>query len=262
MPDALHTISTGLTLQKKQVANIASNLSNAETPGYKKTIFSIADLPYQVIPGSVDGSEDTTASSTGIQIGRGVQLVKTSKTFSQQGDFKPTDRDLDVAIEGKGFLEIEMPDGTTGYTRNGRLGLNQNGEVVTSQGLRLSDGLTIPEDATKITILQDGTVRVRIAGNALDTDIGRIQLATFRNDEGLEALGGNLYQETTASGTPTLGNPGENGVGSLRQGGYEGSTVNTTDQLIQLVEAQENYQVMSKVIEAVKELGDVESQRL
>ncbi|HNB45947.1 MAG TPA: flagellar basal-body rod protein FlgG, partial [Burkholderiaceae bacterium] len=205
------------------------------------------DLMYQTLRQSGAASSDQTQLPTGAQVGLGVRTVATARQFSQ-GNLQQSSNPLDVAIKGDGFFQIQMPDGSTGYTRDGGFQLSATGQLVTNAGYTVQPGITIPANAQSITIGADGTVTVALPGQAATQSVGQLQIANFINPAGLEAKGGNLYAETAASGTPNSGAPGANGLGSVTQGFIETSNVNVVEELVTMIQTQRAYELNSKAI--------------
>ena len=250
---SLYSAATGMLAQQLNLDVIANNLANVNTSGYKKSRADFQDLMYQMIeePGT-EGNQRGT-SPTGIQVGLGVKPAAVGKIYSQ-GDFQSTSNPLDVAIEGDGFFEIQLPSGETAYTRNGALKLNETGILVTSDGYQLNPSITIPADAIGITVAEDGIVSVRQPNNPTPSQVGQLQTVRFQNPGGLRAKGKNLFQETEASGAPTVGIPGENGYGTLAQGYLENSNVSVVEEVVQMVTSQRAYEANSKVIQTADQL--------
>ena len=250
---ALHVARTGLDAQSSRMRVIANNLANVNTTGFKRDRATFETLAYQTMtaPGAPASAENRYA--TGLSLGSGVQMTGTARVNSQ-GALATTDNPLDLAIEGDGFFQVTMPDGTIGYTRSGNFNLSAEGQIVTSDGMRLQPEISVPEGATAITIGADGTISAQLQGQAAPTELGRIELARFVNPSGLQAMGGNLYAESAASGTPQVGTPGLDGRGSLRQGSLEGSNVNVVQELVDMIETQRAYEVNSKMISANDEM--------
>ncbi|OIQ93336.1 flagellar basal-body rod protein FlgG [mine drainage metagenome] len=246
---SLWIAKTGLDAQQTSLDVIANNIANVSTNGFKRARPVFQDLLYQTLrqPGA-QSSQQTTISS-GLQLGTGVQPIATEKIFTQ-GNLTQTSNPLDVAINGQGFFQISMPDGTLAYTRDGSFQKDSNGQIVTSSGYPLSPAITIPANATSVTIGRDGVVSVVQAGSTATTQIGTIQLADFVNPGGLQSTGENLFVETVSSGTPTPNTPGTNGVGLLNQGYVETSNVNVAEELVNMIQAQRAYELNSKVITA------------
>ncbi len=245
---SLYTAATGMVAQQTNLDVIANNLANVNTTGFKKSRADFEDLMYQVIEEPGTSANQSGSSPTGIQIGLGVRTAAVGKIHSQ-GDFQSTSNPLDAAIEGDGFFQITLPNGTTTYTRAGAFKLDETGQLVTSDGFALTPTITIPSDAIGITIATDGNVSVKQPGTAASTQVGQIQLARFQNPAGLRAKGRNLFEETESSGAATLTNPGENGVGTLAQGFLEGANVSVVEEIVQMVTGQKAYEASSKVIQ-------------
>lgn len=253
MSSALWIAKTGLEAQQTRMATISNNLANASTNGFKRDRAVFADLIYQnVVQVGAQSSEDTIMPS-GLNLGTGVRTVATEKLFTQ-GNIVQTGNSLDVAIQGRGFLQILMPDGSVAYTRDGTLQSDASGQIVTSMGYAMDPGVTIPDNALSITIGSDGTVSVLTQGAAAPTQVGNIQLADFINPSGLQAVGNNLYLESGASGSPQTGTPGLTGLGTLIQGSLEGSNVNPVEELVNMIETQRTYEMNSKAISTVDQM--------
>jgi len=250
---ALWTAASGMQSQQKSVEVIANNLANANTAGFKKSRADFQDLMYQNLKNVGSPTTGTTQSPTGIQIGSGTRLAAVTKMFSP-GDFNQTGNDLDIAIEGDGFFQIQMPDGTTGYSRSGTFKRDSQGRVVTSDGSPMLPEIVIPSNATKISIGNDGTVSVLQAGQNTPTTVGNIQLASFSNPTGLSNYGKNIYLQTDASGAPTTGTPGQNGLGTLSQGMLEMSNVSIAEEMVNMIVSQRAYEINSKAITTSDEM--------
>lgn len=250
MEPALWVSKSGLEAQDKNIATIANNLANVNTTGFKKGRALFEDLIYQNLRQAGAQSSQNSQIPTGINMGTGVHLVATEKIFSQ-GGIQNTQNALDVAIEGRGFLTVLMPDGTQAYTRDGSLKTDSTGQVVNSNGYPLQPTITVPAQTTKITIGTDGTVSALVAGNNAPSVIGNIQLTDFINPAGLQPIGQNLYVETVASGTPVTDNPGNSGLGTLLQGSLESSNVNVVEELVNMIQAQRSYEITAKSIQTV-----------
>jgi len=262
MHPALWISKTGLDAMQTDISVISNNLANASTIGYKKSRAVFEDLLYQNIrqPGT-QSSQNTTLPS-GLMVGTGVKVTGTQKTFTQ-GTLQVTENALDMAVNGRGFFEILLPDGTSSYSRNGQFGLDDTGQVVTSgNGYVLQPAITIPTDATSVTIGSDGAVSVMQAGSATPSIVGNIQLVDFVNPMGLQPMGENLYLETGASGAPTTGNPGLAGLGSLMSGALESSNVSVVEELVGMIETQRAYEMNAKVISAVDSMLSYVNQTL
>jgi flagellar basal-body rod protein FlgG len=239
---------TGMEAQQLQLDNISHNLANVATNGYKKSHAVFEDLIYQNMRQSGSASSDQTQLPTGLQVGLGVRPVATARDFTQ-GSLQQTGNTLDVAISGNGFLQVTMPDGTTGYTRDGDMKLDAQGQMVTNNGFVIQPGITIPPNAQSISIGADGTVTATLPGTATPSTLGQLQLANFANPGGLDPKGGNIYAETAASGSPTAAAPGTNGLGRLQQGFVETSNVNVVEELVSMISTQRAYELNSKAIQ-------------
>lgn len=248
MIKALYTSATGMKAHQFLLDVISNNLANVNTTGYKRVQVNFQDLLYDKFVPAGSESSAGTQTPTGLQVGSGVRVVATNKVFTQ-GVAENTGRTLDWAIQGAGFFQITHPDGTIVYTRDGTFQLNSTGEIVNSEGLRLEPTTTIPTTSVSITIGSDGTLSTQAADGS-STSIGSITLATFANPAGLESMGKNLYRETTASGTPTTGIPGQNGFGEILQGFRESSNVEVVTELVNLIVAQRAYEISAKAIKA------------
>jgi len=262
MHPALWISKTGLDAMQTDISVISNNLANASTIGYKKSRAVFEDLLYQNIrqPGT-QSSQNTTLPS-GLMVGTGVKITGTQKSFNQ-GTIQVTENALDMAINGRGFFEILLPDGTSAYSRNGQFGLDESGQIVTSgNGYVLQPAITVPTDATSLTIGTDGSVSVTQAGSSTPSIVGNIQLVDFVNPMGLQPNGENLYLETGSSGTPTAGNPGLSGLGSLLTGALESSNVSVVEELVGLIETQRSYEMNAKVISAVDDMLSYVNQAL
>lgn len=245
---ALTTAATGMEAQQILIDIIANNLSNVNTTGFKKSRADFQDLLYTTVRVAGTSTSAGNENPTGFQIGQGTRAIATQKVFSN-GQFKNTQNPLDVAIEGPGFFQVTMPDGTTNFTRNGSLKTDSTGRLVDSNGHPLDPAITIPSDATSITIGEDGTMSVMQAGQTESQEIGQLQLAIFVNSAGLEAMGNGMYRQTTASGSPIQVVPGEEGAGSLAQGALETSNVKVVEEMIEMITGQRAYELNSKVIQ-------------
>ncbi len=248
MMRSLWISKTGMEAQQTQLDHISNNLANSATNGYKRSHAVFEDLMYQTLRQSGANSSEQTQLPTGLQVGLGTRAVATSRQFSQ-GNLQQTTNYLDVAVKGDGFFQIQMPDGTTGYTRDGAFQVDAQGQLVTNNGFVVQPGIVIPANAQSVTIAADGTVTVALQGQAATTQIGQLQLARFVNPAGLEPRGQNLYAETAASGTPNAGAPGSNGLGSLAQGFVETSNVNVVEELVAMIQTQRAYELNSKAIQ-------------
>jgi flagellar basal-body rod protein FlgG len=238
---------TGLDAQQTQLDVISNNLANVSTNGFKRARAVFEDLLYQNMRQPGAQTSQQTQVPTGLQLGTGVRPVATARVFTQ-GNLQKTDNTLDVAVNGNGFFQILLPDGTTGYTRDGSFHKDNQGQIVTSEGYPLQPNITVPADAQTVSIGNDGTVTVTQPGSPAATEIGAIQLATFVNNGGLLSIGQNLYLETAASGAPTPNAPGTNGAGIVNQGYVETSNVNVAEELVTMIQTQRAYELNSKVI--------------
>jgi len=242
-----------MNAQQLNLDVIANNLANAGTTGFKKSRADFQDLMYQVIkvPGSQTSAD--TESPTGIQIGLGVRTAAVQKLFTQ-GDLIQTGNELDIAIEGAGFLQVELPNGETAYTRAGSLKRDGNGRVTTSDGYPILPGITIPDGSRLVTISETGVVSVIIGDDSESTEIGNFETVTFTNNGGLRSVGKNLFRDTDASGTPQAGTPGDDGYGLLLQSFIEGSNVNIVEEMTTMITTQRVYEVNSKTIQTSDEM--------
>lgn len=253
MINALWVSKTGLSAQDTQLSTISNNLANVATTGFKRDRAVFEDLIYQIKRQPGAQSSESTQLPSGLQVGTGVRVVGTQKQFSE-GSLQITEQPLDVAINGRGFFEVVLPDGTSAYTRNGQFHMDANGQLVTAGGLVIQPGITVPEDARTITIGEDGTVSVVQANNSAPSNLGNIQTANFINPAGLEAMGDNLFLETASSGNPQQGTPGLDGLGSLKQGALEGSNVDVVEELVNMITTQRAYEMNSKVLSTADQM--------
>ena len=261
MSQSLWIAKTGLDAQQTKMATISNNLANVSTHGFKRGRAIFEDLLYQNVRQVGAQSSQDTMLPSGLQVGTGARVVATERLFTQ-GNLVTTDNALDVAIQGRGFFEVLLPDGTQGFTRDGSFHLNDQGLLVSSAGYQLQPPVTIPQDALSITIAPDGTVSVQQPGSPQATQVGIVQLTDFINPSGLQARGENLYLETGASGTPLPGNPGLNGLGTLQQGFVEGSNVNVVEEMVNMIETQRAYEMNSKAISTADQMLQYVSQNL
>ena len=245
---ALWIARTGLDAQQTQLDVISNNLANTSTNGFKRARAVFEDLLYQTMrqPGA-QSSQQTTIPS-GLQLGTGVRTVATERIHTQ-GNLQQTTNTLDVAIQGPGFFQVLLPDGTTGYTRDGAFQRDAQGQIVTSSGYPVQPAITIPASATSVTIAQDGTVSVTQSGSSTPSQVGTMQVATFVNPGGLESRGENVFLETASSGSPSAVTPGTNGSGTLNQGYVETSNVNVAEELVSLIQTQRAYEFNSRVVQ-------------
>jgi flagellar basal-body rod protein FlgG len=260
MINSLWISKTGMEAQQMQLDVISNNLANVSTNGFKKSHAVFEDLMYQNLRQVGSPSTEQSNLPTGLQVGLGVRTVATSRNFSQ-GTLQQSSNNLDVAVQGAGFLQVTMPDGTIGYTRDGALQIDNAGRLVNSGGLVVAGGITVPANATNVTISQDGAVTAAIPGNVAPQSIGTITTASFINPAGLEPKGQNIYAETAASGQPNVGAPGSNGLGTLMQGFVETSNVNVVQELVSMIQTQRAYEMNSKAIQTsdqmLQKLGQI-----
>ncbi len=238
---------TGLEAQQTQMDVIANNLANVSTTGFKRSRAVFEDLLYQTMRQPGAQSSQQTQLPSGLQLGTGVRPVATERIFTQ-GNLQQTGADKDVAIQGAGFFQVLLPDGTAAYTRDGSFQIDNQGQLVTSSGYVVQPAITIPAAAQSVTVARDGTVSIGLAGATSTTQVGTLQLSTFINPAGLESKGENLYVETAASGSPGTNTPGTNGAGVLSQGYVETSNVNVVEELVNMIQTQRAYEINSKAI--------------
>ena len=248
MINSLWISKTGMEAQQMQLDVISNNLANVSTNGFKKSHAVFEDLMYQNLRQVGSATNEQANLPTGLQVGLGVRTVATSRNFSQ-GNLQQSNNNLDVAIQGNGFFQVTMPDGTLGYTRDGAFQIDNGGRLVTSSGLLVAGGITVPANATNVIIGQDGAVSASIPGTVAPQSIGTITTATFINPAGLEPKGQNIYTESAASGQPTVGAPNANGLGPLMQGFVETSNVNVVQELVTMIQTQRAYEMNSKAIQ-------------
>ena len=252
---ALDTAATGMLAQQLNVEVIANNIANLNTTGFKRQRAEFQDLLYQNLEQiGTDTSNTGTIEPTGVQIGTGVEAAAVYR-ITEQGGITITDNSLDLALDGRGYFTVEMPTGESAYTRAGAFQLSPDGDIVTSEGFIVDPGVTIPPDARAITISSTGIVSVTIDGQVTPTQVGQLDITTFPNDAGLEAIGGNLYLESASSGTPTTGAAGDFGFGLILQGALESSNVNVVQEITALITAQRAYEMNSQVIQAADEMA-------
>lgn len=253
MFSSLWIAKTGLDAQQTQMDVISNNLANASTTGFKTSRASFQDLMYQNEGQPGSQTTEQTQSPTGLLLGTGVKVVGSEKLFTQ-GAITQTGNSLDVAIQGNGFLQVSLPDGTVAYTRDGSLHEDSTGQVVTADGYPLVPSITLPANVNSVTIGTDGTVSVTSNGSTTPAQIGVLQLANFVNPSGLQPMGQNLYLETQSSGTAQTGQPGINGMGTLAQGSLESSNTNVVEEMVNMIQAQRTYEMNSKSISAVDDM--------
>ncbi len=245
---SLWVAKTGMEGQQTKLDTIANNLANVATNGFKRGGVLFEDLMYQNMRPAGAATSEQSQLPTGLQLGLGTRVAAATRNFSQ-GTLQQSTGTLDIAIKGSGFFQVQMPDGTTGYTRDGAFQTDATGALVTAAGYHVSPGITIPANALAVSIANDGTVNITLQGQAAPVSVGQIQLANFVNPAGLDPRGQNLYAETAASGTPQAGAPGANGLGALQQGFLEGSNVNVVEELVAMIATQRAYELNSKAIQ-------------
>ena len=245
---SLWIAKTGMEGQQTKLDAIANNLANVGTNGFKRANVVFEDLMYQNLRAAGSASSDQSQLPTGLQVGLGVRAAASSRNFGQ-GSLQQTGGNLDIAIKGQGFFQVQMPDGTTGYTRDGAFQVDANGALVTNAGYHVQPGITVPANALSVAVAPDGTVTATVPGQVAPQTLGQLQLAAFINPAGLEARGGNLFGETAASGTPNAGAPNSTGLGGLQQGFVEGSNVNVVEELVSMIATQRAYELNSKAIQ-------------
>jgi flagellar basal-body rod protein FlgG len=258
---AMHVARTGLDAQDMRMRVISNNLANVNTTGFKRDRAAFETLAYQTVtaPGAASSTESKYA--TGLNLGTGVRVQGTAR-INTQGAMQTTNNSLDLALDGDGFFQVQMPGGTLGYTRAGNFSRSAEGLLVTSEGYQVMPGITIPEGTTQITIGTDGTVSASLAGQTTPSEIGQIQVASFPNPAGLQAKGDNYLTETAASGVANMGVAGLEGRGQVRQGMLEGSNVNVVEELVDMIETQRAYEVNSKMIKSTDEMLQYANQNL
>lgn len=253
MMKSLWIAKTGLTAQQAQLDVISNNLANVATSGFKRSRAVFEDLMYQTTRAAGAQSSQQTQVASGMQVGTGVRPVATERLFTQ-GNLQQTSNPKDVAIQGSGFFQVLMPDGTTAYTRDGSLQINAEGQLVTASGYPVQPAVTLPANVTSMTIGSDGTISIQPAGSSQHTQVGALQVAQFNNPAGLESRGENLYAETPASGAPNTVTPGSNGAGVLMQGYVETSNVNVVEELVNMIQTQRAYEINSKAINTADQM--------
>jgi len=251
---SLDIAATGMLAQQRNVEVVSNNLANMNTTAFQRRRTEFHDLIYQDLRRVGTTSSDSgTIVPTGVQLGLGVKLAAVYR-IHEQGNLEATDNTLDLAIQGKGFFQVLLPDGTTAYSRDGTFQLNGTGQIVTHDGYTVQPGITVPSTAIDVTVNNSGQVQIKIEGQTALTTAGQLQISTFLNDAGLEAIGDNLYRETPASGTATTGNPASTGFGTILQGFLETSNVNAVEEISNLISAQRAYEMNSKVIQTSDEM--------
>jgi flagellar basal-body rod protein FlgG len=256
MDPALRAAATGMMAQQTRTEVIANNLANVNTHGFKRSRAHFEDLLYQTIQGQqVIGVPDADTAPA-IQVGRGTRLAGVQR-LHEQGPIEQTGRNLDVAIEGEGFMQVQLPTGDMAYTRDGSLQISDQGVLVTSGGYAIQPPIRVPNDASQITISATGVVSVTRGNDVQPTELGRIELARFANPSGLFSLGQNLLAPTAASGRPVIGFPGDEGMGRLQQGSLEGSNVEIVQEMVEMIAAMRAYEINSKAIKTADEMGQI-----
>ena len=253
MMRALWTAGSGMAAQQTNIDVISNNLANVSTTGFKASRADFEDLMYQTLQQAGSTTGPDTQSPTGIQIGHGVRLVSTQKMYTE-GNLQQTGNQWDMAIEGDGFFQVTMPDGTIGYTRDGTFKPDSQGRIVTSDGYPLEPQISVPTNATSMSVSADGRVSVTIPGQTATQDLGQLQIARFINPAGLSALGRNLLQETSASGPPTLQNPGTDGAGTIANQYVEMSNVQVVTEMVNMIVAQRAYEMNSKAVQTCDDM--------
>ena len=248
MINSLWIAKTGMSAQQTQLDVISHNLANVSTTGYKRNNAVFEDLIYQNLRQVGANTTEQNQLPTGLHLGLGVRTVATSRNFVQ-GSLQESKNNLDVAINGNGFLEVTMPDGTIGYTRDGSFQVDAQGRLVNSSGLPVANGITVPANATSVSISADGVVSATVPGNTQPQPLGNLAMSSFINPAGLEPIGQNLFKESAASGQPQQGTPGTNGLGILKQGFLEASNVNVVEELVTMIQTQRTYEMNSKAIQ-------------
>ena len=261
MHSALWISKTGLSAQDKQLTTISNNLSNAATVGFKRDRAVFEDLLYQIHRQPGAQSSESTELPSGLQLGTGVKVAGTQKQFTE-GSLQITDQALDVAVNGRGFFEVLMPDGSPAYTRNGQFHLSADGQIVNVNGMLLQPAITVPDNMNSLTIGKDGVVTAVAAGTSQPQQLGNIQVHDFINPAGLQAIGANVFLATASSGTAQTTTPGTEGVGTLEQGTLENSNVDVVEELVNMITTQRAYEMNSKVISTADQMLQYVSQNL
>jgi flagellar basal-body rod protein FlgG len=258
---AMHIARTGLDAQDMRMRVISNNLANVNTTGFKKDRASFATLSYQTVTAAGAQSSSDSKYATGLNLGTGVRIQGTSR-METQGTMQQTGNALDLALDGDGYFQVQLPGGQLGYTRAGNFSRSPEGLLVTNEGYQVMPGITVPEGATQITVGTDGTVSATIAGQTEPAQLGQLQVANFPNAAGLQSKGDNYMLETASSGAANLGVPGEDGRGTVRQGMLEASNVNVVEELVDMIECQRAYEVNSKMISATDDMLKYVNQNL
>jgi len=250
---ALRTAALGMSAQQSSVDNTANNLANANTTGFKRSKIVFQDLLYQTIQTAGQGEAAGAAQPSSLQMGHGAAAIATVRNFTQ-GGFSETGNPLDIAINGDGFLQVNMPDGTVSYTRDGTLSVNADGTLITQTGLAIEPAINIPIEAVEINVSQDGLLSARLQGETEMVELGQLELARFTNPAGLNAIGNNLFEQTEGSGEPTIGTPGQDGIGTIRHRFVESSNVDVVQEMVNLITSQRAYELNSKVVTSSEEM--------
>ena len=254
---ALYTAASGMNAQQANIDNVAHNLANVNTSGFKKSRVEFEDLVYQEMRTAGSSASASTEAPIGLEIGLGTRAVATARNFSA-GNMQSTGGPLDLAIDGAGFFQVALPNGTTGYSRSGAFHLDSQGAIVTAEGYAVQPQITVPPNATSVTISKDGIISATVAGQQATQQLGTLELATFANPGGLRPMGGNLFTPTTASGDPETGAPGTDARGTLTQGFLEDSNVSVVEEMVNMIVGQRAYEANSRVVKAADEmLGQV-----
>jgi flagellar basal-body rod protein FlgG len=254
MNPALRTAATGMMAQQLRTEVIANNLANVNTTGFKRSRAHFEDLLYQTVQGAAVVGNPDTNTMPAIQVGRGTRLAAVQRLHSQ-GPVEQTSRPLDLAIEGEGFFQVQLPSGAVAYTRDGSFGISDTGTLITSEGYAVIPGIRIPNDAVEITISSTGKVSVGTGIEQVEkTELGQLEIARFMNPSGLQALGQNLYAETPASGQPTVGFPADEGMGRILQSHLEGSNVEIVQEMVDMITSMRAYEINSKAIKNAEEM--------
>lgn len=256
MDPALRAAATGMMAQQTRTEIISNNLANVNTPGFKRSRAHFEDLLYQTVQGQQVLGETDSQTAPAIQVGRGTRLAGVQR-MHQQGPLEQTGRNLDIAVEGEGFFQLQTPNGETTYTRDGSFQISDQGVLVTSAGYSLQPPIRVPSDSVELTISNTGIVTVRHGQDVQPTEIGRIELARFANPSGLMSLGQNLYAPSASSGQPVVGFPNDDGMGRLQQGSLEGSNVEIVQEMVEMISAMRAYEINSKAIKTADEMGQI-----
>lgn len=259
MDKSLQIAASGMQAQKLTIDVIANNLANVNTHGYKRSNLEFQDLLYETIKAAGEATGSQEMRPTALQVGNGTRVIATQRSF-HSGSIEATDNPLDLAIEGDGFFQVRMPDGNLAYTRAGSFKLTADGTIVTADGYILEPEITIPEDTREIVVTKDGQIQALLQGETEASPLGQLELARFINPAGLEAVGQNLFRETAASGTPFVGNPGEDGLGLVHQGYLETSNVDVVQEMVRMIEAQRAYELNSKSVKTSEDMFRTVSQ--